>query len=83
MTIFGFVSGVVLLPSDMQNAAPRQYSYNDLRPYTPTPEQEAKYIHGLRQYRMFPEPPEAPLDERFADFKVRLAAAVDRRKLGH
>lgn len=26
-------------------------------------------------------PPEKPLDERFADFKVRLAAALERRKL--
>lgn len=79
MRLFEF-TGLPHSPSDMQNAPPRQYSYDDLRPYAPTPEQEAKYIQGLRPYRMFPE---APLDERFADFKVRLAAVVDKRKLGH
>lgn len=81
MRLFEF-TGVPLRPEDMRNVMP-QYSYDDLRPYAPTPEQEAKYIQGLRPYRMFPEPPLASLDERFADFKVRLAAAVDRRKLGH
>lgn len=77
MRLFEF-SGVPLNPQDARNVMP-QYSWEDLRPYTPTPEQQAKYAQGLGQYRMFPE---APLDERFADFKVRLAAAVERRRIG-
>jgi hypothetical protein len=36
------------------------------------------YSQGLAQY----QPPQRPLDERFADFKVRLAAAVERHKIG-
>ncbi len=68
--------GIPLRTSDIQNASPRQYSYEDLRPYVPTPEQQIKYNRDLAGYRMFPE---LPLDERFADFKVRLAEAIDRR----
>lgn len=75
MRLFEF-TGVPLNPQDERNVMP-QYSWEDLRPYTPTPEQEAKYARGLRPYRMFPE---TPLDERFADFKVRLAAAIESRK---
>jgi hypothetical protein len=78
MRIFEF-TGIPLHPGDERNVMP-QYSWEDLRPYTPTPEQEAKYAQSLRPYRMFPE---RNLDERFADFKVRLAAAIERRKLGH
>lgn len=36
------------------------------------------YLQGLAQY----QPPEKPLEERFADFKVRLAAAVEYHKIG-
>jgi hypothetical protein len=75
MRLFDF-SGIPLRPDDLQNAMP-DYSQEDLRPYTPTPEQRAKYINYLRPYSMFSE---APLDERFADFKVRLAAAIERRR---
>ena len=67
--------GIPRNPDDMRNVMP-QYSWEDLRPYVPTPEQDAKYIQDLRPYRMFPE---RPLDERFADFKVRLAEAIDKR----
>jgi hypothetical protein len=35
----------------------------------------ASYIQALQQY----QPPQRPLDDRFADFKVRLAAAIERR----
>ena len=41
------------------------------------------YQAAMAQNIWPPPPPEKPLDERFADFKVRLAAAVDSRKLGH
>jgi hypothetical protein len=34
------------------------------------------YLWGMTNY----EPPRQPLDERFADFKVRLAAAIERHK---
>lgn len=34
------------------------------------------FIQGMNQYR----PPERPLDERFADFKIRLAAAIERHQ---
>lgn len=34
------------------------------------------YIQGLAQFRRYPE---KPLDERFADFKLRLAAAIEKR----
>jgi hypothetical protein len=71
-------NGVPLKSSDMRNVMP-QYSYDDLRPYVPTPEQQIKYNRDLAQYRMFPE---RPLDERFADFKVRLAAAIEHRRIG-
>ena len=37
------------------------------------------YLQGFANY----EPFQQPLDERFADFKVRLAASIERRKLGH
>lgn len=33
----------------------------------------------LTQYQP-PQPPQPPLDGRFADFKVRLAAAIERRR---
>jgi hypothetical protein len=36
------------------------------------------YLQGLANY----QPPQRPLDERFADFKLRLAAAVESRKIG-
>lgn len=75
MNIFGF-AGVPVNPKDMQNAVP-QYSFEDLRPYVRSPEGEIKYNLGLQQYKMVPD---APLDERFADFKVRLAAAIARRR---
>jgi hypothetical protein len=72
------LSGMPLNPQDERNVAP-QYRWEDLQPYVPSPEQQAKYTQGLAQYRMFPE---RPLDERFADFKVRLAAAIERRIVG-
>ena len=68
-------NGVPLRPSDMQNVMP-QYSWEDLRPYTRSSEEEYQCYQNLSQYRMFPE---SPLDERFADFKVRLAEAIDKR----
>lgn len=37
------------------------------------------YFQGLAQYRPFPE---RPLDERFADFKIRLAAALKKHGCG-
>jgi hypothetical protein len=37
------------------------------------------YLQGLAQYNPYPE---KPLEERFANFKVRLAAAVERHKIG-
>lgn len=73
MNIFDFL-GIPLRPEDMQNATPQ---YQDLRPYTRSPEEEYAYIQGMRPYQMFPE---RPLDERFADFKVRLAAAIERQR---
>ncbi len=36
------------------------------------------YVRALAQY----QPRQRPLDERFADFKVRLAAAIERRRVG-
>lgn len=41
------------------------------------PLQEAKYLANLVQY----QPPRRPLDERFEDFKKRLAIALDRHGL--
>lgn len=37
------------------------------------------YLQGLAQY----QPPQRPLDERFSDFKLRLAAAVERHSRKH
>jgi len=35
---------------------------------------------SMRLLVNFRRPPQRPLDERFADFKVRLAAAIERRR---
>lgn len=54
----------------------RQYAnLSAAQNYTRSPAQEMKYLMNLRQYQR----PEKPLDERFADFKARLAAAMLRR----
>ena len=35
-------------------------------------------LRGMVNFRPYPDPPQRPLDERFADFKVRLSAALKR-----
>lgn len=48
---------------------------SDMRPASPST--IAAYALMTQNYRY----PEKPLDERFADFKVRLAAAIEKRKV--
>ena len=78
-------TGVVVNPMDVQALTAEQIQNMQARDaIRMQPAQFSPYQAALAQNIWQPLPvPEKPLDERFADFKVRLAAAIDRRKLGH
>jgi hypothetical protein len=71
--------GFPISPNDMRALSEdelQKAQYANMRAaqnYTRSPDEEQKYIEGLRPYRL---PESRPLNERFEDFKVRLAAAV-------
>jgi hypothetical protein len=72
--------GIVTDPSQLRPLTETQLEANyrrnleGMRPATPS----LAYLLSMQNY----QPPERPLDERFADFKVRLAAAISRRTKG-
>lgn len=80
MNIFDSPFGLALNPSDL-----RPMSEDEIAAYEaslfPKMRQAvfpAEYHLRLANWRPYPD---KPLDERYADFKIRLAAAIERRKL--
>lgn len=77
--LIGFQPGYAFDPNGARALSEREMGYNQLCQLQGMQQAavSSDYLRCLGQYKPFPE---KPLDERFADFKVRLAAAVDRRK---
>lgn len=79
LDLFGPSLGIATDPSQLrplteaQLEAKYRSNLEAMRPATLS----LAYLLSMQNYR----PPERPLDERFADFKVRLATTIEKRRL--
>lgn len=87
-SLFG-MSGYVVNPLDMRAMTEDEISQMQGSQQTATQNlfwhnqlaRQADISNGLSGY--YPSPPQKPLDDRFADFKERLAAAIAKRARDH
>lgn len=73
--VFGFGGDMRAMTADQILQMQCQQQWAMQQAYAP---HSLSYLSGSAQYRPL-QPPQRPLDERFAEFKIRLAAALEKR----